>query len=171
MLAGDLVPRGWRRWRPVAELATLAATARAVLLSRSPGVRVNAVSLGAHVAGAVALYVVARDMGLPLYLRDCLVLVPLVMLASAVPISIAGWGVREGVMVAALSALGVGTEPALVLSLVLGVVALFHGLIGAVPLAFGPVKLDAVRRAALRSGGAGTADAAEMVDARVLAAP
>ena len=158
LFSGDVLPSRWRRWRPLAELATLAATARAVLLSRGLGVWVIGVSVCVHALSAVVMFLFAKDMGLPLYLLDCLVLMPLLMLISALPISIAGWGVREGVMVAALSLLGVRTEQALVLSLLLGLVALFNGLVGAVPLVFGRVRLAAVRRAALVAapGGAAT---------------
>ncbi|MCK6557293.1 flippase-like domain-containing protein [Candidatus Binatia bacterium] len=171
LFGGDAMPARWRRWRLLAEMATLSATARAVLLAPGTGSRVNGMSLAAHVAGAGALWMVARDMGLPVHLRDCLVLVPLVMLVSAVPLSIAGWGIRESVMVSVLPALGVETEAALVLSLVLGFVALFHGIVGAIPLAFGPVQLRAVRRAGLRRTVAGGPVAKGLPEAGVLTAP
>lgn len=144
---------GWRRWRPLAELATLAATARAVLLTARTGLRVIGVSVCVHTSSACVMFFFATDMGLPLFLLDCLVVIPPLVLISALPISIAGWGVREGVMVAALSLLGVRTEQALVLSLLLGFVALFNGLLGAFPLAFGRVRLAAVRRSALAAPG------------------
>jgi hypothetical protein len=145
LFSGDLLPGSWRRFRPLAELATLSATARCVFLSGATGLRVTGVSVVLHSLSALAMFMFAMDMDLPLFLRDCLVLIPMLMLISALPISIAGWGVREGVMVAALSPLGVPTEKALILSILLGLVALFNGLLGALPLAFGNIRLSAVR--------------------------
>lgn len=171
LFGGDRLPVAWRRWRAIEELATLSARARAVLLSAGIGVPVNGLSLAAHIGGAVALWMVARDMELPLGVRDCLVVMPLVMLASALPISVAGWGVREGVLVATLPALGVATEQALVLSLVLGAVALFHGLLGAVPLALGPVRLAAVRQTTLRAHGKDAPTAGRLSEAGIPTAP
>lgn len=145
LFSGDRLPVTWRRWRPLAELATLSATARVVLLTTSTGVAVTVASVCVHSLGALVMFLFARDLGLPIYLLDCLTLIPMLMLISAVPISIAGWGVREGVMVAALSLLGVRTEQALVLSVLLGCVALFNGLLGVFPLAFGDIRLSALR--------------------------
>jgi len=91
------------------------------------------------------MFVFAADMGLPLTIFDCLLLIPPVMLLSAVPISISGWGVREGVMVGALAMMGIGTEQALALSVLLGFALLANGLIGVVPLAFGGERFMAIR--------------------------
>jgi uncharacterized membrane protein YbhN (UPF0104 family) len=145
LFSGDALPAAARRWRPLAELATLAVTARRVLLSGTVGLRVVGLSMAVHALTAVAMFLFARDMGLPLFFLDCLAVVPLMMLIAAVPISIAGWGIREGVMVAALSLLGVQAAQAVVLSILLGCMALFTGLIGAIPWGFGPIRLSAVR--------------------------
>ncbi len=57
-------------------------------------------------------------------------LIPLVMVASAIPISVAGWGVREGAMVAALGLVGVGEAQAFAISLLLGLMLIVAGLPG-----------------------------------------
>jgi hypothetical protein len=142
---GDVLPRAWRRWRLLAELAALAATARKVLLTGKTGLSVVGISVCIHLLTAVAMYRFAQDMRLPLFPLDCVSLVPLLMLFAALPISIAGWGVREGVMVAALAVLGVQPAQAVVLSVLLGCMALFSGMLGALPLAFGQIRLSSVR--------------------------
>jgi hypothetical protein len=48
-------------------------------------------------------------------------------------------------MVAALSLLGIETSQAVVVSLLLGCMALLSGLLGVLPLAFGPIRLSSVR--------------------------
>jgi glycosyltransferase 2 family protein len=62
-----------------------------------------------------------------------------------VPISIAGWGVREGVMVGVLGGIGIGAEHALALSVAVGATSLANGLIGVLPLALGSQRFRAFR--------------------------
>ena len=54
------------------------------------------------------------------------------MLISTLPISLAGWGVREGAMVAALTFVGVETSEALALSILFGLTLLVVSLLGAI---------------------------------------
>ena len=55
---------------------------------------------------------------------DCLVLVPPVLLIMTIPISIGGWGVREGAMVALFGLIGVPGHGALALSVMFGLVGI-----------------------------------------------
>jgi len=71
-----------------------------------------------------------RGLDLPVTWVDCLALIPPVILATTLPISIGGWGVREGAMVVALGAIGVPAEGALVLSVVVGLVGMASALPG-----------------------------------------
>ena len=73
-------------------------------------------SLCGQLAAMASIFVLAKGKGLPVDLLDCILVMPPVMLLSALPISIAGWGVREGAMVVAFGLLGVAPESALVLS-------------------------------------------------------
>ena len=72
----------------------------------------------------------AQHMGVPLV--DFAILMPPVMLVVALPISAGGWGVREGAIVAALALTGVGTAPALLLSVELGLIGTLVSLPGGV---------------------------------------
>jgi hypothetical protein len=54
---------------------------------------------------------------------------------TTVPIAVAGWGLREGFVVALLGAAGIGTDGALVVSLSFGTVLLLAALPGVVVLA------------------------------------
>lgn len=75
-----------------------------------------AYSLSGQFAAILGIYVLAIGKGLRVDLLDCILVMPPVMLLSALPISIAGWGVREGAMVVAFGLLGVAPEAAFVLS-------------------------------------------------------
>jgi glycosyltransferase 2 family protein len=62
----------------------------------------------------------------------CALLIPAVMEIAMLPISIAGWGVREGVVIVAFAAFGVPSAVALGSSVVFGLIALAVGLIGGI---------------------------------------
>ena len=59
-----------------------------------------------------------------------LLVVPITNLLTALPISIAGWGVREGVMIAGLGYLNVSAEAAFALSILYGILMLVVSLPG-----------------------------------------
>lgn len=89
-------------------------------------------SVFVQVIGAAAVYSIAQSLGVRLGLLQCLALMPIVVLATAVPISIAGWGVREVAMVAVLASVGVTHENALLISLFYGGLAVATSLPGGV---------------------------------------
>jgi hypothetical protein len=135
--ACDALPRTWRRFAPIAQLAELSASARRVVLTGASALLVGPLAFVVHALSAAIMFVFAADMGLSLTAFDCLLLTPPIMLLSAAPISISGWGVREGVMIGALGAMGIETEPALALSVLLGFALLANGLLGLLPLTLG----------------------------------
>lgn len=71
----------------------------------------------------------ATHMSVALSFWTCLVLCPPVFLIASLPISIAGWGVREGAMALVLSYVAIPTSQALSLSIALGLIVL----LGATP--------------------------------------
>jgi len=141
----DALPHTWRRLRVVRELGELSAAARRLLLHGTNALVIGPLALAVHLITALVMSVIAAALKLPLSLLDCIVLMPPIMLLAAVPLSVAGWGLREGVMVGVLSMLGIGTEPALALSLLLGLGMLGNALLGFLPLAFGGERFVASR--------------------------
>ena len=63
-------------------------------------------------------YAVAHSLRIPLTLSSCFLVVPLCILAQAVPVSFNGWGIRESVFVLYFSQLGVPRDSTLAFSLV-----------------------------------------------------
>jgi uncharacterized protein (TIRG00374 family) len=102
-----------------------------VLLNPRVIVPTLALSCLIHFGASTAVWMIARDAGADITLATCTVLVPLVVLVSMLPISIAGWGVREGAMVVAMGAVGVDTSIALATSLLFGLALALTGLPGA----------------------------------------
>ena len=64
--------------------------------------------------------ILAIGMQLELKMLGLLVIIPIVRLLIVLPISIAGWGIREGAMIIGLGFVGVGPENAFALSLLWG---------------------------------------------------
>lgn len=63
-----------------------------------------------------------------------LLLLPLIMLVASIPVSFAGWGLRESVMVVGLGFAGISAADALALSVSFGVAQMLVGLPGAVAI-------------------------------------
>jgi hypothetical protein len=59
-----------------------------------------------------------------------LILVPLILVVSMIPISFAGWGIREGAMVVGLGFVGVASADALAISVAFGLAQIAIGLPG-----------------------------------------
>lgn len=128
----DRLPEAMRRWRLVRGLALLAADTRKIFLRPGPLFRVLFWAALGHINITYAVYVLAVGLNINVTWLDCIALVPPVLLATTLPISIAGWGVRESAMVAAFALVGVPGEGALVLSLLAGVLGLAAALPGGV---------------------------------------
>ncbi|KAF0110632.1 MAG: hypothetical protein FD149_2628 [Rhodospirillaceae bacterium] len=116
---------GWGR----RSLARLAHDARAVFLRGRPAVSVLLYSIIGHINLAGVVFMLAQGLVLEATFLDCVLLVPPVILLLTLPISIAGWGVREQAMITAFGFIGVSAENALALSILFGLVTMA----GAVP--------------------------------------
>ncbi len=119
-------------WRVLQGLATLSGYARQLTGNRRVLIPVLGYSLGIHLLTVTCLYSLSLASDLPVTFQSLLVIVPPVLLVSMLPISVAGWGVREGAMVVGLGFVGVSAEQALTLSILFGLTMLVVGLFGGV---------------------------------------
>jgi hypothetical protein len=101
---------------PIRHLLTPVQAAASNLKNPRRIVAALALSLAAQLVTICAVFVLAMGMGLSVRLIDCLLVMPPVMLIASLPISISGWGVREGAMMVAFGLLDVPKEAALALS-------------------------------------------------------
>ena len=85
-----------------------------------------------HLLTVLLGFVLALGLGTQLSFFSCLAVIAPALLVSYVPISIAGWGVREASFVLAFSLIGVETETALLISLGIGALVLLVSLLGGV---------------------------------------
>jgi len=103
---------------------------RLVLLQRKIGAASFTLNLAGHGLQSTVIWLVAHGLGHPIELLPILLFMPLVGFASMLPISVAGWGVREVMMVATFGSIGVPADMAFSLSVLLGLMVLFTSLPG-----------------------------------------
>lgn len=116
----DRLPSSLHRWRVVRGMTYVAADTRRLFLNFRHAVSVLFFAVLGHVNLSLVVYILALGLGMGVTFIDCVVLVPPVILITTIPISIAGWGVREGAMVTAFAFVGVPPESALALSVLFG---------------------------------------------------
>ncbi len=85
----------------------------------------------AHFCYCLYAYVLAQGLGIDVTLLQCVILLPLVLLAVTLPISIGGWGVREVGLVGMFGLIGVPKAAALTLSIEMGLIGVVASLPGA----------------------------------------
>ncbi len=130
LAALDRLPARWRR-APVLEKATrLARDSRRAFLAPATALPLLLLSMLSHALAAAAIYAFAEALQLGLPFLSCVALFSAVILVTAIPISFAGWGLREGAMVALFAFAGLGADTALALSLAFGVAYLAASLPG-----------------------------------------
>ena len=126
------MPNGLMRWNAARGLVGLSNGLAALFRNATAAVEVFALSFIGHLMMVSAIFILTLDLQLNVSFLDCLILVPGVMLLAAAPISIAGWGVRESVMISAMALVGAPEVGSLGLSLVYGVAMILIGLVGGV---------------------------------------
>ena len=89
-------------------------------------------SISIHTFSIVAVLILSEGLGLEISWLGIVLVVPLATLFMLIPISIAGWGVREGVMIVGLGYLNVLPEQALALSILYGLLMLITALPGGI---------------------------------------
>jgi uncharacterized membrane protein YbhN (UPF0104 family) len=115
----DVLLARFSGWRFLGALVDLAVDARNLFVSRN-GWGLILLSCFIHVLSVFSVFVLADGLGVAVTLQALFVVVPVAMLLATIPISIAGWGIREGVMVAGLGQIGIPSEEALALSILYG---------------------------------------------------
>ncbi|HAA91587.1 MAG: hypothetical protein CMM48_17840 [Rhodospirillaceae bacterium] len=132
ILALASLPGTFDRWRPVRGLMKLSLGARQMLRQPRIAAPVLGYSLIGHLLMISAIYLIAMDIGIKVSLIDCVIIVPSVMLVATIPISIAGWGLRESAMVTAFGLLGAPTDEVAALSVAFGLCLIGVGLPGGI---------------------------------------
>ncbi len=126
------LPDFMTRWRVVRALLALAALARAATLKPRYALPVIGLSVVSFIGFSFIVFALAHAMHVAVTLGDCILLVPPVILITVIPVSIAGWGVREGAMVVAFAFVQVPPSAAFAMSVLFGVTLAVASLPGSV---------------------------------------
>jgi uncharacterized membrane protein YbhN (UPF0104 family) len=120
------------RWWPMRHLVQMAATVRNVFTSAHLLPLIMGLSFAVHLLTVATGWCAAMAIASPFRFADALLLVPPVILISMVPVSIAGWGVRESALMVAFTYAGLPEGDGLLVSLLYGAAMFAVGLIGGV---------------------------------------
>jgi len=138
----DKLPGNFSHLRVIRGFYSLSQEGRHCISKNYNGLIIIIISILIHLISVVAVMTMAIGLDINVEWGGFLLMVPLVGLIMVIPISIAGWGVREGVMVVGFGYLGVAPEAALALSILYGllmlVVALPGGVVWALKRNHGP---------------------------------
>jgi len=124
------LPAVLTHWRILRALQNLSKDLHTLVAAPRVVFAVAALSLLLHVMTSLVIYAIARSLGLGISVVECLVLVPPVILLTVLPISLAGWGVRELGMISALGYAGISSSDALLISITFGVLIVLVSLPG-----------------------------------------
>jgi uncharacterized membrane protein YbhN (UPF0104 family) len=121
-------------WLPFAaprrHLETIAGEVETLWRDKPLLARLIGVSVLGHLFLCLAVWLTALAIGIASPLLGTLAVLPAVLLAASLPVSIAGWGVREGGMVVGLGLLGVAAGDAALVSVFFGLLYLAFGAAG-----------------------------------------
>jgi len=143
LLLGYL-PWSWlRTWWPTKHVHACSVIANKVIFSRRSGPKIAILSLSIHVLAVVIAWCAVRSISAPADFEQIFMLIPPIMLITMMPISIAGWGVREATMMVAFGYAGLAQTDGTVVSILFGAVYFIVGAVGGLVWIFSAEKTGA----------------------------
>src|SRR6185312_13500881 len=119
-----------QRWWPTRHLTQLSVTVRGLFTSgRSVGI-LAVLSISIHLLSVATAWCAAQAVAAPFGFIQALLLMPPVILIATIPISIAGWGVRESALMLAFAYAGLPQSDGLLVSVLIGATMFIVGLAG-----------------------------------------
>ncbi|HYY38109.1 MAG TPA: lysylphosphatidylglycerol synthase transmembrane domain-containing protein [Xanthobacteraceae bacterium] len=126
--------------RRIPQLAHVQAALRAVHPTKEGLLLFALIGLGTNMTVIISAFLLGRELNPLMDLYSCFAILPLVSLLTFIPISIAGWGVREALMMSAFALIDVPATDALAVSIKLGLANLALGVIGGIVWIVLPAK-------------------------------
>ena len=115
---------------PTKHIHACSVIANRVIFNRRSGPKIAVLSLTIHVMAVVIAWCAVRSISAPAAFEQLFMLVPPIMLITMLPISIAGWGVREATMMVAFGYAGLAQTDGTIVSLLFGASSFVVGAIG-----------------------------------------
>jgi glycosyltransferase 2 family protein len=140
LLLGHL-PWSWlKSWWPTRHIHACSVIANQVIFSRRSGLKIAVLSLSIQVLAVVIAWCCVRSIDAFANFEQLFMLTPPIMLIAMLPISIAGWGVREATMMVAFGYAGLAQTDGTVVSILLGADSFIVGALGGLVWIFSAEK-------------------------------
>jgi len=140
LLLGRLHWNWLKSWWPTKHVHACSVIANRVIFSKKSGPKIAVLSLSIHVLAVVIAWCCVRAIAAGGDFEQLFMLTPPIMLITMMPISIAGWGVREATMMVAFGYAGLAQTDGTVVSILFGVVYFIVGAIGGLVWIFSAEK-------------------------------
>lgn len=125
------IPQRWTEKLPFADkIAPFISLTQTVFKDPQHFLQAFGYSFCVSLTGVGAAFMLANGMDVVIDFQTSLMVFPVVFVIASLPISIGGWGLREGVVVVTLGVYGISHEQALAFSLIYGVLQLLSSLPG-----------------------------------------
>lgn len=119
-----------KRWRITRLFHTISQNLSRVLVTPRDYVLQIGLSVAVHFLSLLAIFLVGRSVEMPFDLLTFLIIVPPVLLLTLIPLSLAGWGIREGAMIGLFTLIGADKVNVLTMSILYGLVLVIASLPG-----------------------------------------
>ncbi|WP_139481448.1 lysylphosphatidylglycerol synthase transmembrane domain-containing protein [Bradyrhizobium ivorense] len=130
LLVGHLHCAWVKRLWPIIHVRACSAIANQVIFSKSNGPKIAVLSLTIHALTVVIAWCCARAVDAPSDFARLLMLTPPIILITMIPLSIAGWGLREAATMVAFGYAGLAPSDGAVISILFGAVYFIVGALG-----------------------------------------
>ncbi len=118
------------RWRITTFLASISRQLNSIFHRLSEWLIQGGMATAIHLLSMIAIFFIGLSVGMEESLLTFLIIVPPVILLTLIPISLAGWGVREGAMIGLFGLIGADKTVVLSMSLLYGLVLVVASLPG-----------------------------------------
>ncbi|RED48503.1 lysylphosphatidylglycerol synthase transmembrane domain-containing protein [Aestuariispira insulae] len=120
LLAFPFMPEKLRRPRAMDALGALGERAALFLIKPKAALPTLCLSLLSHACTILAMYQIGQALGTDIPPHALFMVAPVALLIIVLPVSVGGWGLREGTMIQGLAIFNVANESALTLSILFG---------------------------------------------------
>jgi len=132
VLAGLQFRQYFNRWMVTRHLSSALYIVAAVCKSYRSATIVLACSVAIHLLTVAAAWCCVKAIAAPVSFAQVLFLIPPVILISSMPVSIAGWGVRESSTIMAFAYAGLSQSDGLIVSILFGAASFVVGVVGGI---------------------------------------
>jgi hypothetical protein len=137
LMSLDRLPKDLQTWRIINALVNLASDTKRLFLAPQYAIKAILLGISGNILVCMFAYLTFCALSVDVSILDCLVLIPPVMLLTTLPISLAGWGIREAAMVGTFTLVGIFEGDVFAASVLFGILNIILALPGGLLWLFG----------------------------------